>query len=171
MTSIVDVNTNAVIVRSCNLPYVFEIPEGGQAKFFSEGGELSIDGVLRYKSVETVVLNSPPGPLYSPIGETVSYDQAKSRVTINIVYPEQPNVVPPVEVIRTAYLKAALAQMGKLATVEAAISDPVLKALWDAATEMRRDDPDMIALASALSIDIEAVWTAARAIRDARATR
>lgn len=76
---------------------------------------------------------------------------------------------PPVEVIRTAYLAAALAQIGKLAAVDAAVGgDPVLDALWKRATEMRRDDPDMAAVAKALSIDLDDVWTRARAIRAAR---
>jgi hypothetical protein len=74
----------------------------------------------------------------------------------------------PVETIRVAYLVAALAQINKRNAVDAHISDPVLRALWDRATEIRRDDPDMAAVAAALNVDLSDVWARARAIRAAR---
>lgn len=78
---------------------------------------------------------------------------------------------PPVETIRVAWVKASLAQIGKLEPVNAAVTDPVLKALWDSATEIRRDDPDMVEVAAALSIDLDHLWARARAIRAAHSLR
>lgn len=69
------------------------------------------------------------------------------------------------EVIRVAYLKAALAQINKLDVVNSAVTDPVQKALWSSATEIKRTDPNMIQVAQALSIDLDDLWSRALAIR------
>lgn len=79
----------------------------------------------------------------------------------------EPAPAAPVETIRVAWVKAALAEIDKLNAVNAAISDPLLLALWTSATEIRRDDPDMIAIAAALNIDLDDLWVRARAIRAA----
>ena len=85
-------------------------------------------------------------------------------VTITMADPP-PAPAPPAEVIRIAYLKAALAEAGELARVDAAVTDPVLRALWEYAADIRRDDRDIIAMATALSIDLDALWRRAREIR------
>lgn len=120
--------------------------------------------------VACAVADDPPGPLYLSTGETAAYDAGTDQVIITKTYPAEPNVTPPVEVIKVAYIKVALRRLGLLDAVDAAVSggDPDLQILWDKGTEIRRDDPEMIALATALSIDIDAVWAAARAVRDAR---
>lgn len=41
--------------------------------------------------------------------------------------------------------------------------------LWANATTISQDDPDVNAIASAFDIDLDAVFTAARALREARA--
>lgn len=92
----------------------------------------------------------------------------KERDDLALKLREQPFPQHPIETIRTAWLKAALAQIGKLADVNAAVTDPVFKALWDSATEIRRNDPDVIAVAAALAIDLDDLWARARAIRAAR---
>jgi len=105
----------------------------------------------------------PPDPRN---GDYAALKAAEARGEIAIA----PYVAPPAppETIKTAYLKAAMAQIGKLAAVDAAVTDPVLAVLWANATEMRRDDPDMAAIARGLSIDLDDLWTRARAIRAAR---
>lgn len=82
--------------------------------------------------------------------------------------PVTTSIAPPPETIRAAYLKAALAQIDKLTAVDAAVTDPVLKTLWASATEIRRDDPDVAAVAAALAIDLNDLWARARTIRAAR---
>lgn len=168
--ALIRLSDHQIIGESGSLPWRVTVTDVGVCDFDAVGQVMPDADAPTHKLIERVTNDSPPGPQYTPTGSDVSYDPNSDRVIIKMIYPAQPNVVAPVEVIRTAYLKAALAQMNKLDVVEAAIQDPVLKALWDHATEMRRDDPDMIALAAALSIDIEAVWIAARAIREARVT-
>jgi hypothetical protein len=74
--------------------------------------------------------------------------------------------------IHKAYLRAALADpaVNKLAQVDAAVqaAGPVKWELWANATTISQDDPDVNAIASALDIDLDAVFTAARALREAR---
>jgi hypothetical protein len=72
--------------------------------------------------------------------------------------------------IHKAWLRAALAEAGKLEAVDAAVqaAGPVKWELWSNATTISQDDPDVTAIASALGIDLAAVFTAARSIRTAR---
>lgn len=68
--------------------------------------------------------------------------------------------------VHGAWFRAALAQMGVLATVRAAL-DPVKLALFDGATTFRADHPDVIATAQALGIEVSAVFDTADALRAA----
>ncbi len=72
--------------------------------------------------------------------------------------------------IHKAWLRAALASIEKLAAVDAAVqaAGAVQWELWANATTISQDDPDVNAIATALGIDLDAVFTAARAIRAAR---
>jgi hypothetical protein len=74
--------------------------------------------------------------------------------------------------IHKAYLRAALADpaVNKLAEVDAAVqaAGPVKWELWANATTISQDDPNVNAIASALGIDLDAVFTAARALREER---
>jgi hypothetical protein len=72
--------------------------------------------------------------------------------------------------IHKAWLRAALASIERLAEVDAAVqaAGPVHWELWANATTISRDDADVVAIAAALSIDLDAVFAAARAIQAAR---
>lgn len=72
--------------------------------------------------------------------------------------------------IHKAYLRAALASIERLAEVDAAVQSAgaVKWELWANATTIAQDDADVNAIADALGIDLDAVFTAARAIRAAR---
>lgn len=72
--------------------------------------------------------------------------------------------------VYTAYLKAALSDMNKLSAVNAAVqaAGPKSVILWDYATSVRLDDPDVVAIAGALSIDPVAVFKKANDIRKSR---
>lgn len=74
--------------------------------------------------------------------------------------------------IHKAYLRAALAgkPFERLAEVDAAVQAAGAEKweLWANATTISQDDPDVNAIATALGIDLDAVFVAARAIRAAR---
>lgn len=76
----------------------------------------------------------------------------------------------PERVIHKAYLRAALASIDKLAEVDAAvtIAGVVQWELWANATTISQDDPDVNEIATALNIDLDAVFEIARSIRSAR---
>lgn len=83
--------------------------------------------------------------------------------------PVSPQIEAPADV-HVAWLRAALAEAGKLDQVDAAVTSKgaVKKALWDYATSISRSDPDVIAVATALSIDLAALFLRADAIRRER---
>lgn len=89
MISVIDVSTN-LEVASGSLPFFFQ-----NAIFFSVGGELSIDGVLRYRAVNRVVVDNRPGQYYAPIGVSVVYDSGTDTVTATVQYPGSSNITPP----------------------------------------------------------------------------
>jgi len=70
-------------------------------------------------------------------------------------------------IILAGWFKAAISQMGKTAAVAAAVaSQPEWKQiLWNAATHIREDDADVIAIAAALNINLSAVFDKAEEIR------
>lgn len=72
--------------------------------------------------------------------------------------------------IHKAWLRAALADIGRIADVDAAVhtAGPVSWELWSNATTISQDDPEVNAIAGALGIDLDAVFAAALAIRAAR---
>jgi golgin subfamily B member 1 len=72
--------------------------------------------------------------------------------------------------IHKAWLRAALASIERLAEVDAAVQSagPVHWELWANATTISRDDADVVAIAEALKVDLDAVFAAARAIQVAR---
>jgi hypothetical protein len=72
--------------------------------------------------------------------------------------------------IHAAWLRAALAEAGKLSAVNAAVAQagPVKQALWEYATTLNDADTDIIAIASSLKIDLAALFDRAEAIRDTR---
>lgn len=84
-----------------------------------------------------------------------------------------PYAPPPVtaRAIHKAYLRAALAETpGRLAAVDAAAegAGSVTWELWANATEISEADPDVVAIAAALAIDLAALFNRAFAIRASR---
>jgi hypothetical protein len=80
-----------------------------------------------------------------------------------------PHVVPVrPRAVHAAWIKAALADIGKLSAVNAAVAaaGPVKAALWDSVTTVREDHSDIVAIAAALRIDLPALFTRAEQIRD-----
>tara|TARA_R110002020_G_scaffold34066_33_gene103947 strand:- start:8922 stop:9422 length:501 start_codon:yes stop_codon:yes gene_type:complete len=73
----------------------------------------------------------------------------------------------PVTSIHKAYFRAALAAFDKLGDVDAAVTaaGPVKAELWAGATTIDITDPDVVAIAGALEIDVAAVLTKAREIQ------
>jgi hypothetical protein len=69
--------------------------------------------------------------------------------------------------IHVAWFKAALADMGKLNAVDAAVATlPAAKqVMWEYATSINEADADVIAIAGALKINLAAVFDRAEAIR------
>jgi hypothetical protein len=70
--------------------------------------------------------------------------------------------------IAGAYFRAALTDMGEIDRVRSAIPDAISLELFNTATEFNDQDSDVNAVATALSIDLGAVFDAAEAIRAAR---
>jgi hypothetical protein len=70
--------------------------------------------------------------------------------------------------IAGAYFRAALTDMGAINVVRSALTDPIDLELFNTATEFNDQDADVNAIATALSIDLGAVFDAADAIRAAR---
>lgn len=69
-----------------------------------------------------------------------------------------------------AWIEAALAEIGKLEAVNAAVAaaGPVKLALWRRATTIKISDPDIAAIAAAIKIDLTALFDRADALRRAR---
>lgn len=84
--------------------------------------------------------------------------------------PPPPPPLPPLSV-HIAWLRAALAEAGKLDAVNAAVATagPVKAQLWDYATTITRNDPDVVAIAAALQINLDEIFARAIEIRDTRA--
>lgn len=80
---------------------------------------------------------------------------------------EQPPALEPV--VHVAWLRAALAESGELAAVDraAGAADPVTKQLWDYATTVRRQHLAVIAIGSALRLDLDQLFARAEALRAA----
>jgi hypothetical protein len=78
-----------------------------------------------------------------------------------------PDPPPPPRVILAGWFKAALARLGHAPMVGAAVaSQPLWKQeLWKAATHVREDDADVVAIAGALNINLAAVFDEAERIR------
>jgi deoxyxylulose-5-phosphate synthase len=74
---------------------------------------------------------------------------------------------PPINVVKAGWLRAALARQGKLAAVNAAVAQSTeeKQELWEYATEYRIDDPDVVAIAAALGIDLRTLFDLAETIR------
>ena len=85
----------------------------------------------------------------------------------NGVFTEPEPVVPVPTEIHIAWLRAALAEEGVLDDVNAAVASAgaVKQALWEYATTIRRADPDVVAIAGALSLDLDALFIRADEIR------
>jgi hypothetical protein len=75
---------------------------------------------------------------------------------------------PPVDEVHIAYVKQALDEAGKLDAVDAAADAAGKGALWRFATSITGTEPDVMAIAQALGIDLDAILTAARTIRASR---
>lgn len=73
----------------------------------------------------------------------------------------------PVETVHIAWLKAALAEAGKLEAVNAAVAKagPVQAALWEYATTINASDKDVVAIAAAMKLDLPALFRRADALR------
>lgn len=88
----------------------------------------------------------------------------------NTTEPYVKPVDPPINVVKAGWLRAALARQDKLASVNAAVSQTTQEKqeLWEYATEYRIDDPDIIAIAAILSIDLRELFDLADQIRRER---
>lgn len=77
---------------------------------------------------------------------------------------------PPPESLHIAWVRAALAEAGRLDEVDAAVASQgaVKKALWDFCTWVSRTDPDVLAVAAALDIDLIALYRRAAELMSAR---
>jgi len=84
----------------------------------------------------------------------------------DFIAPSFPEPAKPRE-IHIAWFKAALADMGHLDAVEAAVATlPAAKRImWEYATSIIETDADVIAIAGALRIDLAAVFDRAEEIR------
>lgn len=132
-----------------------------------------------YKADGTFLLYGP-GPIYGPnftltreLKDTYTYPvegwtwyESSQEAITALGLPIQG--VNGSNVIKTAYLKAALAEIDKLDLVNSSVTDPVLKTLWENATEIKRTDPDVIQIAQQLNIDLDSLWIEAIRIRDSR---
>jgi hypothetical protein len=89
--------------------------------------------------------------------------------TIEEAAPSFPPPAQPRE-IHIAWFKAALADLGHLDAVEAAVATlPAAKRImWEYATSIGETDADVIAIAGALKIDLAAVFDRAEAIRSGK---
>lgn len=76
----------------------------------------------------------------------------------------------PVRTIHPAWLRLALIEIDKLDAVNAAVASQgaTKVALWEYATTISENDPDVNAVATALSIDLAALFTRGFAIRDSK---
>ncbi|MCO6410110.1 hypothetical protein [Hoeflea alexandrii] len=74
----------------------------------------------------------------------------------------------PPRTIAGAYFRAALTNMGEIARVRAALSDPIDLELFNTATLFDESAADVIAVATALSIELATVFDAAEDIRTSR---
>ena len=83
------------------------------------------------------------------------------------VGPFEPTASPP-RTIAGAYFRAALTDLGHMATVRAALTDPIDLELFNTASEFNESAPDVNAVATALSIDLSLVFDRAEVIRAAR---
>lgn len=90
-------------------------------------------------------------------------DAPPQTITIVPVRPPEPRI------ILAGWFKAAISQLGYTAAVAGAVSlQPEWKQiLWNAATHIREDDADVIAIATALNINLSAVFDRAEEIRAA----
>lgn len=88
----------------------------------------------------------------------------------NGVFTEPEPVIPVPSEIHIAWLRAALAEADVLGAVNAAVTSagPVKQVLWRDATTIRRNDPDVVAIAGALSLDLDALFIRADEIRSGR---
>lgn len=88
----------------------------------------------------------------------------------NGVFTEPEPVIPVPSEIHIAWLRAALAEAEVLDDVNAAAAaaGAVKLALWEYATTIRRADPDVVAIAGALSLDLDALFIRADEIRSER---
>lgn len=102
-------------------------------------------------------------------GELV--DASPDQAAEIAAYREEASRTVPVSSIHVAWLRAALAEAGKLAAVDAAVSSQgdVKKALWDFATSISKADADVVAIAAALKLDLDALFNRAEEIRKERA--
>jgi len=76
---------------------------------------------------------------------------------------------PPITEVHIAWLEQALLEIGKLDAVNAAIAgDPTKASLWRRVVTVSRNDRDVIEVAAALAIDLDALFSRADAIRRER---
>lgn len=102
----------------------------------------------------TFVTSGPEGSFRHPTNWAhvwTSADYERWGVTVTDVDPPPPAVPTSVSPVQA---RLALAQMGILETVEAAIdaAGPATRIRWDYATEVRLNNPDLVALAAQLGI-------------------
>ncbi|MEI8144242.1 MAG: hypothetical protein WCH83_02145 [Alphaproteobacteria bacterium] len=73
----------------------------------------------------------------------------------------------PEPVIQVAWFRAALAEAGRINDVDSAVDQagPVPRQLWDYATSIRRGHPMVVAIASQLQLDLDALFSRAEALR------
>ncbi len=94
------------------------------------------------------------GVAWYPV-ERVTGEPSSGIVGDAYVISTPPPVAPP-RSVHIAWLEAALVEIDKLASVEAAVgtATPVAQALWRRATTITETDPEVVAIARVLEIDL-----------------
>jgi hypothetical protein len=113
------------------------------------------------------VHDAPPDFDTSWVGRKSISMIGEELVVEDVPRPPQPPVVNETRSMHAAWIKAALADMGKLAAVDAAVkaAGPVQVALWTNVTSISIADASVNVIAAALNIDLEVLFDRAEALR------
>lgn len=127
------------------------------------------NGAAQEMTPETAAALLPHAYLLAQV-QTLQSEVAEKTARIAELEAQVPATSLPETSVHKAWLRAALASAGHLPAVDAAVQQAgaVKWELWANATAIDRNDPDVVAIAAALGIDLDAVFIEARAIRAAR---
>lgn len=127
------------------------------------------NGAAQEMTPEAAAALLPHAALLAQV-QALQIEVAEKAARIAEIKSQIPATPSPETAIHKAWVRAALASAGHLAAVDAAVQQAgaVKWELWANATAIDRNDSDVVAIAAALGIDLDAVFTEARAIRAAR---